>query len=358
MISGTTHPLRWPGIALALLVSTPAFAAKKYIEPVMVNIPGGDIILQSPIQPPPPPPPSSTSAIASSAAASSVAPEMTPPQPVKIRPFRMGKYEVTAKEFGKFVTATNYPVPDKCRQMYSKKWFELAPGSWDNHTHSPGEYGPVTCIGWPAAVAYAEWLSEETGKHYRLPSEAEWEFAARAGTTSVYPWGDDAEQSCRYANIADHSANEVVKRDYDGLDYSGRWARQGCDDKAGYASIVGSHQPNAFGLHDMIGNLNEFTADCYNRIFSERNADGIARTDGDCNKRILRGGSWHWRPYEVNKRSHLPIDFIGALEGFRLVEELDAKHPCIDPDSRACQKLTRNNPFEQELKKARQKSSN
>lgn len=350
MIYRFTQP-RWSGLTLALLLSAPAFAAKHYIEPVMVNIPGGTLTLQSPILPLPQA--NSSSATSNSAAVSSAAPEMTPPQPVIIKPFRMGKYEVTVKEYARFIAATNYPAPDQCRQMLSKKWFELAPGSWNQNTHSPGEYGPVTCIGWPAAEAYAQWLSKETGKHYRLPSEAEWEFAARAGATSTYPWGEDPGQACQYANIADHSANEAVKRDYDGLEYTGRWRRQTCDDGAGYASIVGSHKANAFGLHDMLGNLNEFTADCFNPSFSEKNADGSARTDGECNQRVWRGGSWHWAPFAINKRGGLAADFIGALEGFRLVEELDAKHPCNNPNSRQCHKLTNNNPFELELANAR-----
>lgn len=348
MIPGFLHLHRSCSLAFALLASFPALAAKGYIEPVMVNIPGGEITLQSPILPPPP----TSSSAQSSAVASSVAPPMTPPQAVRIKPFRIGKYEITVKEFGKFVAATDYPVPEQCRQMHSKNWFELAPGNWKNHTHSPGDYGPVTCVGWPAAEAYAQWLSKETGKHYRLPSEAEWEFAARARATTDFPWGNDPEQACRYANILDQSANAAVKRDYDGLEYSGRNKPLACDDRAGYASIVGSHQPNAFGVHDMIGNLNEFTADCFNPTFSEKNAHGRARTDGDCDQRVWRGGSWHWEPFEVSRRGGLAGNFIGALEGFRLVEELDAHHPCQQPNSQACKKLAKN-PFAEELTNAR-----
>ncbi len=344
MISGFTPTRCWSGIALALLVSAPAFAAKKYIEPIMVNIPAGEITLQSPMLLPPP-----------AQSSHSNSEPMPPPQQVSIKPFRMGKYEVTLKEFGRFIAATHYQPPTQCMQMKDKQWFGLMPANWAKHSHSPGEYGPVTCIGWPAAEAYAQWLSKETGKHYRLPSEAEWEYAARAGTTSAYFWGDDPEQACHYANIADHSANEAVKRDYDGLEYAGAWTRQTCDDGTGYASIVGSYEANAFGLHDMIGNIGEFTADCYNPTVSENNADGSARTDGECDKRITRGGSWHWSPMALNMRGSMPADYLraSALLGFRLVEELDATHPCNLQDSSACKKLTNKNPFARELAKAR-----
>ena len=340
MISAFSASSRWSGVALALLVSSPVFAAKRYIEPVMVNIPAGNISMQNPATP--------------TSDEGKVDPQLPPMQPVNIKPFRIGKYEVTVKEFSKFIAATHYLAPSQCMQMSSKQWFSLLPGNWNSHNHSPGEYGPATCIGWPAAIAYADRLSKETGKHYRLPSEAEWEFAARAGTTSVYPWGDDPEQACRYANIADHSANEAVKRDYDGLEYTGAWTRQTCNDRTDYASVVGRYQPNAFGLHDMIGNIGEFTADCYNDTFSEKNADGSARTDGDCHQRVTRGGNWHWQAFTSHQRGSMPADYIwaSALLGFRLVEELDAKHPCTDPDSRRCRKLTHNNPFEREIKKA------
>ena len=348
MTSVLTHYCHWSTLILTLLASASVFAAQRYIEPVMENIPGGNITLQ--VSPP----------SVEQATSNDALQQLSPPQQVNIKPFRMGKYEVTVKEFGKFITATHYQAPTQCMQMNNKEWFGLVPGSWETYNHSPGEYGPVTCIGWPAAMAYAQWLSKETGKRYRLPSEAEWEFAARAGATSNYPWGEDPEQACRYANIADHSANEAVKRDYDGLEYSGAWKRLLCDDGVGYASIVGSYQPNAFGLHDMIGNIGEFTADCYNPTYTKENADGSARPDGDCNQRVTRGGNWHWQPFVANQRGSMPADYIraSALLGFRLVEELDAKHPCSDPDSRSCRKLTNKNPFERELQKARQTLSN
>ncbi|MDZ4263855.1 MAG: SUMF1/EgtB/PvdO family nonheme iron enzyme [Pseudomonadota bacterium] len=287
------------------------FAADKFIEPTMVNISGGEVIMN-------------TEANATKT-----------PKTFSIKPFRMGKYEVTGAEFKKFIAATNYSTPTKCMQMNSKEWFKDTPAAWDKRNHLASDFEPVTCIGWDAAQAYVQWLSKETGKHYRLPSNTEWEYAARAGTTTTWYWGDDAAQACPYANIADQAAEAAIKRDYDGLESKDHVGVVPCNDKSGYASVVGLYEPNAFGLYDMVGNIMEFTQDCY---------------EGDCTKRTVRGANWHWQPSVMF--GGFPANWIGSLEGFRIVEDISSEHACAQPESKACKKLSRKSKFDRELAKA------
>jgi len=250
----------------------------------------------------------------------------SPAHQVSIKPFRMGMYEVTVKEFSRFVAATNYAAPTSCIQMASKEWFDKIDGSWAGNKHSASEFEPVTCIGWEGAKAYTKWLAKETGKNYRLPTEAEWEYAAKANTTGTFYWGEEADRAkaCTYANVADRSAEAAIKRDYDGLESINHIGVLACDDQSDYASIVGMYQANTFGLYDMIGNINEFVEDCFTRGYENAPVDGSARLDGDCKKRTLRGGSWHWPVQASIQRGSTNSDFIGSLEGFRVVEEISA----------------------------------
>jgi formylglycine-generating enzyme required for sulfatase activity len=173
------------------------------------------------------------------------------------------------------------------------------------------------CVSWEDAKTYAKWLSEKTNKAYRLPSEAEWEYAARAGTTSDYYFGNDTNKLCEYANILDISGVAALKRDYN-LNKTG----VDCNDGAEYTSAVGKYKPNAYGLYDMIGNVGEYTLDC------EHNDYNGAPTDG-CNKErpmiIRRGGAYGAKATHVrsSNRAHAGITNPSSLgEGFRLVEDI------------------------------------
>lgn len=316
------------------------YAASNAIEPIMIDIPGGQLTIHST--------PSKKNVDNNTV----VNTQIEPVHKVTIAPFRMGKYEVTVKEFGQFIAATNYPAPTSCQQMDSKEWFAKRPSSWEGHKHSSSEFEPVTCVGWNAMQAYVEWLSKETGRQYRLPSEAEWEYAARAGTTTTYYWGNEPAQACIYANIADQAAEAAIKRDYDGLESKDHVGVVPCDDKTGYASVVGIYQPNAFGLHDMIGNINEFTQDCETENYPGTVTDGSARLGGDCSKRIIRGGSWHWAPFAADKRTGWKVDFVGALEGFRIAESIQAKNADVMPFSKRSKQSARNARFKRELTRA------
>lgn len=159
------------------------------------------------------------------------------------KPFAMGKYEVTFDNYDKFANATARTLPGD--------------NGWGRGNR------PVINISWDDAVAYTAWLSGETGKHYRLPSEAEWEYAARAGTTTSYWWGNIASKDrAKYGALF-----------------------------AGTAS-VGTFPPNPFGLYDTSGNVWEWTQDCWNENYNGAPVDGSAWQSGNCGQHVLRGGSW------------------------------------------------------------------
>ena len=134
---------------------------------------------------------------------------------------------------------------------------------------------PVVCVSWQDARAYVEWLSRQTDKTYRLLSEAEWEYVARAGSTTARYWGEAGQ--CRYANGADSRTN-----------FKGRIS---CDDGYARTAPVGSYQANRFGLFDVLGNVWEWTQDCWNASYGGAPRDGRAWERGECSRRVLRGGS-------------------------------------------------------------------
>lgn len=287
-----------------LLLGTSVAAADKVlpIEPPMVTIKAGEFMMGS------------------ARAANS-----QPVHAVAVKSFRMGKYEVTAAEFQRFIEATRYKTPRMCMQMAGKRWFSNIPGEFTKGTTllSMSKFEPATCIGWNGADAYVKWLAKETGKKYRLPTEAEWEYAHRAGSTQRYFFGNDETLACRYGNLGDRSAEAGIWRDY-GLESKEHVGVIPCDDKAEYASIVGMYEPNAFGLYDTLGNISEFLQDCGHDSYTGAPKDGSAWVSGECKDRGLRGGTWHWRGFHGATRGFLGTDFVGGLEGFRIAEDLGA----------------------------------
>ena len=159
---------------------------------------------------------------------------------------------------------------------------------------------PVIDVSWDDARSYVQWLSEQTGHAYRLPTEAEWEYAAHAGTTTHYSWGND---------IGRNLAN------CDGC--GSQW-----DDEQ--TAPVGSFPANAFGLHDMHGNLAEWVLDCWNETYSGAPTDGSVWLSGDCGTRVLRGGSWNEGPGALRskRRDWFSHDFRFSGGGFRVARTL------------------------------------
>ena len=176
---------------------------------------------------------------------------------------------------------------------------------------------PVVNVSWQEARSYAEWLSRETGEAYRLPSEAEWEYVARAGTETARYWGGSGIGQCRHANGADAAALQKYPN----------WAGTtvSCSDGYSETAPVGSFEPNAFGLHDVLGNVWEWTLDCWNERYSGAPVDGSAWESGDCTTRVSRGGSWENTPERLRSamRARDPEEFRGRTSGFRVVRTIN-----------------------------------
>jgi len=211
------------------------------------------------------------------------------------RPFAVGRHEVTFDEYDRFARATGHALPDD--------------EGWGRGRR------PVISVSWEDAVAYARWLSTQTGKRYRLLSEAEWEYAARGGAGTARFWGNDPTGACRYGNVNDRTSKRVNQFD---------WEYHECDDGHAKTAPVGGFAANAFGLHDMLGNVWEWTADCWNDSYGGAPADGSAWTSGDCARRVMRGGSWLYLPRHVRSANR---DFFTAADrakmlGFRLAQGL------------------------------------
>jgi formylglycine-generating enzyme required for sulfatase activity len=188
-------------------------------------------------------------------------------------------------------------------------------GAYESYTLNALDQ-PVVRVSWQEAVAFANWLSEKTGLRYRLPTEAEWEYAARAGQTGSRYWGDDPNQACRYANIYDETARKAKPFN---------WANYPCEDQQAAAAPVGRYEANAFGLHDMLGNVAEWTCSDYDSNYAggeTRCAEGGASSTG---RRVLRGGSWSDYPGLVRFAYRFPAaPEYGKWRsdiGFRLVLE-------------------------------------
>lgn len=220
-------------------------------------------------------------------------------------PFAVGMYEVTFAEW------------DACVRMGGCR-YTPADRHWGR------ERRPVLYVSWEDAQAYVSWLSGLTGQRYRLLSEAEWEYVARAGTETARYWGEDISALCRYANGAGGGPRV---RSFRGLRFSRRsgiGAEGPCDDEYGGTAPVGSFAPNAFGLYDVLGNVSEWTQDCWNESYRGAPTDGRAWESGDCDRRVLRGGSWFigaWFLRSANRSRNLP-DSRDMYYGFRVARSL------------------------------------
>jgi formylglycine-generating enzyme required for sulfatase activity len=281
-------------------------------------------------------------------------PAEQPPHLVRIQSFRLARYETTVGQFRQFVAATGYRTQDACWQFDRADGMARKDVKWDTPAHAPGEFHPVLCVTWDDANAYAAWLSDQTGRRFRLPSEAEWEYAARAGTTTRYPSGDDADGLCTYANMKDRRFKAALKQDY-GLDM----LATDCDDGAAFTTVVGMYPANAFGLYDMIGNVAEWVADCEHPDYQGAPADGTVWR-GACEKEneyfITRGGSYASARAVLRSaaRGHGGRTNASSLgEGFRIAEDIgacDEKCAANDADFDAALALAQKTERDRRLK--------
>ena len=206
-------------------------------------------------------------------------PSEQPPHRVELPAFAIGKFEVTQAEWNACVAA------DACRYK--------PPGP------AARDQAPMMNVSWDDATQYTEWLRQSTGKPYRLPSEAEWEYAARATTSTPYPWGREIGAAMVNCN--------------------------GCG--GGYdpkQSNVGSFPPNRWGLHDMLGGVAEWVADCWHKTYEHAPANGAAWEAPRCVLRVLRGGSWKSSPTDltVSARNFYDPSVRYPANGFRVAQTL------------------------------------
>ncbi len=205
-----------------------------------------------------------------------------PPHRVIIgKSFAIGRYEVTFDQW------------QACRDDSA---CSIDP---DDHKWGRGTR-PVVNVNYNHALEYVEWISTKTGYHYRVPSEAEWEYAHRGGSVTDYPWGDDAGEN--KANCKDCGS---------------QWS-------AHSTAPVGAFEPNAFGLYDTFGNAYEWVADCWNPTHEGAPADGSARTDGNCDLRVMRGGSFYYfkKVGRASYRAKNPVVVNSYWLGFRVARSL------------------------------------
>ena len=255
-------------------------------------------------------------------------PASEPVHSVAVKSFRLAKYETTVGQFRQFVEATGYNTEGNCWKLAANEWgMEGGKAGWNDPVNAPGEYHPVMCVSWDDAHAYLQWLSKQTGRHFRLPSEAEWEYAARAGSATRYPFGDDAAGLCRYANVLDRSGKVAVAR------LTGKERKEiACDDQAGLTTVVGMYEANAWGLHDMLGNVGELVEDCQHLTYQGAPNDGTAWSKDcalfhDAAMVIHRGGSYNSGPIGASPtmRGHTGTDNRSSVaEGFRIAEDATA----------------------------------
>jgi formylglycine-generating enzyme required for sulfatase activity len=208
-----------------------------------------------------------------------------------VHPFAVGKFEVTVEQFAAFVRETSYDAGSSCWTIEGGTFNDRSGRSWRHPGYEQTRSHPAACVSWRDAKAYAEWLSRKTGATYRLLTEAEWEYAARAhvgpGPAPRYSYGDDESKICSHGNGLDQAAKGSLAG-------AGSWDFVACGDGHAFTAAAGRYAPNGFGLHDMLGNVKEWTEDCFHEGRGYRGApfDGSAWVNGDCRFRVLRGGSW------------------------------------------------------------------
>ena len=211
------------------------------------------------------------------------------------KPYYMGTTPVTVEQFSAFVADSGYKTD--AEKDGESEGIEIRDGdlevkevdgcSWRHPSFDQKRDHPVVQISWNDAQAFCDWLSTKSGKKVRLPTEAQWEYACRAGTQTAYPWGDDRGDGKAWANCSDQSLRKELSNVSAELFF--RW-----DDGFVFTSPVGSFKPNAFGLYDMIGNVWEWCSDWYGRYPKDAVTDPPGADTGRF--RVMRGGCWSRGP--------------------------------------------------------------
>jgi formylglycine-generating enzyme required for sulfatase activity/pimeloyl-ACP methyl ester carboxylesterase len=309
----------------ATAVTTPGRTAGSVFRdcadcPEMVVIPAGNFIMGSSS--------AEKSWAASHGGSAGAVADEAPQHQVALPSFALGKYDITRGEYAAFVRETGHSGSDGCghgRAIF--KWEKDPKLTWENPGMTQTDRDPVVCVNWQDAKAYIAWLNgkvrqkdSSTGDGpYRLPSESEWEYAARAGATTKFYWGDDDAAAPAHAWFNANSGCQNIN---------------GLFCEHGQTHPVGTKPPNAFGLYDMAGNVWQWTEDCYDDSYASAPADGRANEtpssdpqskdhEGNC-LRVDRGGSWMFPAWLLRSatRERNPADYRNAIMGFRVAKTL------------------------------------
>jgi formylglycine-generating enzyme required for sulfatase activity len=227
----------------------------------------------------------------------------SPQHVVTLRSFALGRYPVTRGEYAAFVRETGYSAGDGCGRD-SFKWNKVADLTWQNPGFDQTDRDPAVCVSWQDAQAYVSWLNNRVHGQssapgpYRLPSESEWEYATRAGSTTYFWWGDDESKASAHA-----------------------WFKA---NSGGHTHPVGLKPMNSFGLYDVVGNVWQWTEDCYAENYTSAPADGRASPGGTDCLRVDRGGSWLYPDWLLRSatRERNPADYRDVIMGLRVVKAL------------------------------------
>lgn len=208
-------------------------------------------------------------------------------------------------EFAAGVYEISYDEWEACVQAGGCGGYVPEESRWGRGTR------PVSEVSWDDAWLYVDWLTDQTREQYRLLSEAEWEYVARARTRTKWYWGESELDQCRYANGYDASAFAEL-----GIE----WEMVGCRDRQTYPASVGSYLPNDFGLYDVLGNVSEWVDDCWNGSYESAPTDGSPWYTGDCTRRVHRGGDYTDDPADLRLayRNGRSSDFRISYTGFRV----------------------------------------
>ena len=277
----------------ALLVA-PSFAQQTFSDcdecPTMVVVPAGSVMMGS----------------AANAAYRRPRERMQTRATIE-KPFAMAATEVTLEQYRIFVQESNHQPVALVREgktLLGCNYFDgtgygfVARHNWQDPGFPQREDEPVVCVSWSDADQYAKWLTEKTGRNYRVPSSVEFEYAWRAGADTPWFWGTDPDQACEFGNIADLTFGRLYPKR----------AKFHCDDQYTYTTSVGRFEANAFGLYDMLGNAWEWTSDCWHNDLSEAPVNGTAwlqERGGDCDFRTPKGGGNE--RYEDDEVHRLPL---------------------------------------------------
>jgi formylglycine-generating enzyme required for sulfatase activity len=234
------------------------------------------------------------------------------------KPFYLGIYHVTRGQFRQFVNDTAYKTaaekgekPGGYGWDGDKKIGFNEKYSWRNAGFEQTDEHPVVNVSWNDAVAFCKWLSRKEGETYRLPTEAEWEYACRAGTTTRYYSGDDPETLAKVGNVADATAKKKFPH--------WKYTIKGSDGYV-FTSPVGSFKPNAFGLYDMHGNASQWCADWYGADYYAASPANDPTGPDSGHYHVLRGGSWFTGPSSARsaERYSRAPEGLGCENGFRV----------------------------------------